>query len=47
MFKNYFKIAIRNIVRNKVFTIINITGLSVGLALVTLTLLWVQDDAEL
>jgi putative ABC transport system permease protein len=32
MSKNYFKTAIRNIVRNKVVSLINITGLSLGLA---------------
>ena len=30
MFKNYFKIAIRNLVRNKAFTFINIFGLAIG-----------------
>ena len=32
MIRNYFKIAWRNIVRNKVHSIINISGLSVGIA---------------
>jgi putative ABC transport system permease protein len=32
MFKNYFLIAWRNIVRNKVFTIINILGLTLGIS---------------
>jgi predicted permease len=32
MIKNYFKIAFRNIVRHKAFSIINITGLAVGIA---------------
>jgi putative ABC transport system permease protein len=32
MFKNYFKIAWRNIVRHKAYSIINISGLSVGIA---------------
>lgn len=32
MFKNYFKIAWRNIIRNKVYTTINIVGLSLGIA---------------
>src|ERR1700683_2333588 len=31
MFKNYFQIAWRNIVRNKVFTIINMLGLTLGI----------------
>ena len=32
MIKNYFKIAIRNIFRNPVYSIINISGLSIGMA---------------
>jgi hypothetical protein len=32
MFKNYFKIAWRNLIRKKGFTLINICGLAVGLA---------------
>ena len=32
MFKNYLKIAFRNLLRNKAFSIINIFGLAIGLA---------------
>ena len=32
MFKNYFKTAWRSLVRNKAFSLINITGLSIGIA---------------
>src|SRR5215831_1931515 len=32
MYRNYFKIAIRNLRKNKVFSFINILGLSIGLA---------------
>ena len=32
MLKNYFKVAIRNIRRNKLFSAINILGLAVGMA---------------
>ena len=32
MVQNFFRIAIRNILRHKVFTIINVTGLAIGLA---------------
>jgi len=32
MFRNYLKIALRNLQRNKAFAFINIAGLAVGLA---------------
>ena len=32
MFKNYLKIAVRNIFKNKIYSFINIAGLSIGLA---------------
>src|SRR6516225_114340 len=32
MFSNYFKTAWRNIIRNKAFSFINITGLAIGMA---------------
>ena len=32
MFKNYFKIAFRNIMKNKVFSLINVIGLTIGLS---------------
>ena len=32
MFRNYFKIALRQLQRNKAHTLINIAGLSVGIA---------------
>ena len=32
MFKNYFKTAFRNLVRNKNYAIINIAGLAIGAA---------------
>jgi len=44
MFKNYLKIALRNIKRHKVYSFINIIGLSVGMASCLLILLWVQDE---
>ena len=33
MFKNYLKVAWRNLVKNRVFSFINIFGLSVGLTI--------------
>ncbi len=44
MLKNYFKIAFRNILRNKIYSFINIVGLSVGLGASILILLWVMNE---
>jgi putative ABC transport system permease protein len=43
MFRNYFTIAWRNLVRNKSFSIINISGLAIGMASAMLILLWVRQ----
>ncbi|MEP6951837.1 MAG: ABC transporter permease, partial [Ginsengibacter sp.] len=44
MFRNYFKAAWRNLVNNKFYSAINITGLAIGLAVGIMILLWVQDE---
>jgi len=44
MFFNYFKIALRSILRHKVCSIINIFGLAVGMACTILILMWVQYE---
>lgn len=44
MFSSYLKIAIRNIRRNPVFSIINISGLAIGLMFSILIMLFVVDD---
>jgi len=44
MFKNYLKIALRNIQRHKGYSFINIFGLAIGLTCCLLILLWVQDE---
>ena len=44
MLKNYFKIAFRNLLKNKFYTSINIIGLAVGLATCLLILLYVLDE---
>lgn len=44
MIKNYIKTAITNMMRNKVYTLINIFGLSIGLACVMLITLYVKDE---
>lgn len=44
MLKNYFRITLRNIKNNKIYSFINIMGLSVGMACCILILLWIQDE---
>ena len=44
MLKNYLKIALRNIFHQKVYSIINIAGLSIGIACSILIMLWVQNE---
>ena len=44
MFKNYMKIAFRNMKRHKVYSFINIVGLTIGLTCSVLILIWVQDE---
>ncbi|SHG53049.1 ABC transporter permease [Winogradskyella jejuensis] len=44
MLKNYFKIALRNLLKNKVYSFINISGLAIGMAATMLIGLWVADE---
>src|SRR5678810_633519 len=44
MIRNYLKIAWRNLVRRKTFSIINIAGLAMGIACSILIFLWVIDE---
>ena len=44
MITNFFKVACRNLLRNKGFSAINITGLAIGMAAAILILLWIQDE---
>jgi putative ABC transport system permease protein len=44
MGKNFFKVAIRNLRRNKAFSAINILGLAIGMASALLIGLWVQNE---
>ncbi|POY38564.1 ABC transporter permease [Solitalea longa] len=44
MLRNYFKIAFRNLLRNKGFSFINISGLAMGMASAILILMWIQHE---
>ncbi|UII77706.1 ABC transporter permease [Flagellimonas sp. HMM57] len=44
MLKNYIKIAWRNLLRNKSFSFLNIIGLSIGLAVTALILIWINFE---
>ncbi len=44
MFKNYLKIALRNLLKYKGYSLINILGLAVGMASCILILLYVHDE---
>ena len=46
MFTNYFKIALRNIWRNKTFSAINIIGLAVSMSLGLLIILIIREQYE-
>lgn len=46
MIQNFFRVAWRNIVRNKIYSIINIAGLSLGLACVMLIFLYTKDEVS-
>jgi len=44
MFKNYLKIAWRNLWKNKGYTFINVGGLALGMAVTLIIGLWIQDE---
>jgi putative ABC transport system permease protein len=44
MFRNYLKVALRNILRHKGYSFINISGLAIGMACCILILLYVQHE---
>jgi putative ABC transport system permease protein len=44
MLRNYFKIAWRNLIKNKGFSLINIAGLAIGIATCLMILLFVEDE---
>ncbi|MCI0616099.1 ABC transporter permease, partial [bacterium] len=46
MLKNYLKIALRNLLRHKAYSFINLTGFAVGMACCIVVLLFVQDEVQ-
>ncbi len=44
MWRNYLKIAYRNIIKNKVYSFINISGLAIGMAVAMLIGLWIYEE---
>ncbi len=46
MFRNYFKIALRNILRQRIYSIINVIGLATGLSIFILIMLFINDQRQ-
>ena len=44
MFRNNFRVAFRSLLKNKVYSLINIAGLSIGMAVFVLILLYIQHE---
>ncbi|MEO0337649.1 MAG: ABC transporter permease [Bacteroidota bacterium] len=44
MFKQYFKISWRHLIKNKAYSFLNISGLAIGMAVVILIGLWLTDE---
>src|SRR5688572_6036600 len=46
MFRNYLKIGVRNLIKNKVYTLINISGLAIGLSCFILIALYIKNETS-
>ncbi|HEX9653149.1 MAG TPA: ABC transporter permease [bacterium] len=46
MFKNYLRVAVRNVIKHKMYALINICGLAIGLACTILISMWVRDESS-
>lgn len=46
MFRNYFKVAFRNLTKNRLHSILNIGGLSVGMAVAILIGIWIGNEVS-
>jgi putative ABC transport system permease protein len=44
MIKNYFKLAVRALLKNKIYSLINIFGLAIGIAICLLIVLFIQSE---
>lgn len=44
MFKNYFKIGFRSLIKNKIYTFINVAGLAIGLSCFILIALYIKNE---
>jgi len=44
MVKNYLKIALRNVMKHKGYSFLNVMGLTIGITCFTLIMLWVRDE---
>ncbi len=44
MFKNYLKVALRNLLKNKIYSLINISGLAIGMTATIMIGLWIYDE---
>ncbi|MCB9315562.1 MAG: ABC transporter permease [Lewinellaceae bacterium] len=44
LLRNYFKIALRNMAKYRGYTLINLAGLTIGIAVCLLLVLWVNDE---
>jgi hypothetical protein len=47
MLRNYLKVALRNLIRNKTFSAINVLGLALGMASSLLIGLWIADELSI
>jgi putative ABC transport system permease protein len=46
MLKNYLRVTLRNIVKNKTYSFLNIFGLAIGVACAGIIFLWVEDEVH-
>ena len=47
MLRNFFLVAIRNLYKNSLYSVINISGLAIGIMCTILILLWVKDEVSI